>query len=510
MTTSVKTILIRADADSQIGTGHVMRCLALAQAWRERGGRVIFLMKRNLPALTDRIKKEGFGHRAIPASARNNVDAAFTIAEAKRGEAQWVVVDGYHFDWVYRKTLKNSGLRVLWVDDLGTSGFCFADIIVNQNIYARKNMYPKCSLRTHLLLGPRYALLRKEFANSPTRLPKGSHCKRVLISGGGTDPHNITKIALESLSNFSAHPLNIEVILGPGYKKEGTIAKFKHSKGIHRIHFIRNPTRMAGHMVRADLAIIAAGSTCWEIARQGVPALLIVQADNQINVACFMHRAGVAWNLGHAREVTAAQIEDRFKWLTESPSIRKRMGWKGRRLTDGRGAKRVAEFLKETLPPVPVLHLRRARPFDCLRLWRWANDPAARASSFSTKRIPWDIHQAWFKERLNSGKYALYIATNGHGRPIGSVRLEPKDRKQVISVIIEKSHRGQGFGALLIRMAARKLIEEGYGGALHAFIKPSNLQSLQAFCQAGFRQIGKKRMAGAMAVHCIFTRADPS
>lgn len=342
---SSPTLLIRADAHVRTGTGHVMRCLALAQAWRASGGRAIFLTARNLPALKNRIRKEGFRVVSMAVAPGGSADAKLTAGHAKKHGAQWVAVDGYHFHSTFRKVLRNNGCLLLWIDDLGTSGEGFADMVVNQNLHAKKSLYPKCSPRTRLLLGPSFALLRKEFVQAGSRTHKAGPRPRLLISGGGTDPHNMTKTALEALSHVSNPSFEIEVILGPGYKKEKTLKNLLVSTGIHRVHVRRNPSHMARLMARADLAVVSAGSTCWEISRLGLPALLVEQADNQVRIARSLHRAGVAWNLGPAAGLREKSLQRRLQWLADSPDVRRRMSSRGRLLIDGRGATRVVKAM---------------------------------------------------------------------------------------------------------------------------------------------------------------------
>ncbi|NJN67365.1 MAG: hypothetical protein HC884_11960 [Chloroflexaceae bacterium] len=115
-------LAIRADGSSSIGTGHVMRCLALAQAWQDRGGRVVFAMAETTPALRERLEAENIPVVCFSAVTGSQEDAQRTLSLARQVEAGWVVADGYHFGAAYQQVVKEAGLRLLLVDRNGGAG----------------------------------------------------------------------------------------------------------------------------------------------------------------------------------------------------------------------------------------------------------------------------------------------------------------------------------------------------------------------------------------------------
>ncbi|MBK8574339.1 MAG: UDP-2,4-diacetamido-2,4,6-trideoxy-beta-L-altropyranose hydrolase [Elusimicrobia bacterium] len=345
MKTDSPVLVIRADAGPVMGTGHIMRCIALGQAWRARGGRVVFLTANNLPSLLAKIRQEKFRHVHLRVRPGGRADAVKTAAAAGKFGARWVVVDGYQFDSSYREILKKSGFRVLWVDDLGSSGYCFSDIIINQNLHAQPSLYPHVEAQTRMFLGPRFAMLREEFGPSRQRRVSRSKRNQVLIFGGGTDHHNMTKIVLSALKSVPAPALEIDVILGGGYQREETLIGFLPLAGLHRVRIRRNPPNMAELLARADVAIVAAGSIVWEIARLGLPALLIVQAENQTKIARSLHRIGASLNLGHVKKLFSGNIQRKLLFLLKSVAQKQKMASCGRRLVDGRGASRVVRAM---------------------------------------------------------------------------------------------------------------------------------------------------------------------
>ena len=157
------TLVVRADSSPRIGTGHVMRCLALAQVWQASGGQAVFVMRGSASSLTGRLKSEGMMVRNILVESGSDDDAVQTIAIAREVEATWVTLDGYHFSADYQHIIKKAGFHLLFIDDYGQGNHYYADIVLNQNIHADEKLYTDREPYTRLLLGPRYILLRQEF-----------------------------------------------------------------------------------------------------------------------------------------------------------------------------------------------------------------------------------------------------------------------------------------------------------------------------------------------------------
>src|SRR5580698_8004903 len=177
---SLDNILIRADASTAIGSGHVMRCLALAKAW-SKGGRVCYLTAETIAALDERFLEEKIQHERISVQPGSLEDVEQTVAWARRLQAQWVVVDGYRFKPDYIHALKMARLRVLMLDDDARFDFYEADVVLNQNIDASVESY-KRAVSTQLLLGANYVLLRPEFLVSGPRSEIAEVARKFLVT----------------------------------------------------------------------------------------------------------------------------------------------------------------------------------------------------------------------------------------------------------------------------------------------------------------------------------------
>jgi len=131
-----RVLLVRADASQAIGSGHVMRCFALAKAWQDVGGTVFWLCAEMIPVLRERMEREGIACQSMGGPVGTGCDADQLTVQARARNSEWVVVDGYRFFPNYIQTLKQSGLRVLFLDDDGRFDSYEADVVLNQNASA--------------------------------------------------------------------------------------------------------------------------------------------------------------------------------------------------------------------------------------------------------------------------------------------------------------------------------------------------------------------------------------
>lgn len=341
--TKSQTLVFRVDASVAMGTGHVMRCLALAQVWQDAGRDVVFALARSTPAVEERLRSERVEivHLKTSASAQ---DAAQVADLARARQASWVVVDGYEFGAEYQRHLKNSGLKVLFVDDNGHAAHYFADIVLNQNAHASEDLYASRETYTRLLLGPSYAMLRREFQpwrNWKREIAPVGH--KVLVMMGGSDPNNITGRVVDALRLVTVERLETTVVLGGSNSQAESLEKTVNRP--ETLHLLRNASNMPELMAWADVAVSAAGTTAWELAFMGVPSLLLVVAEHQSPVAeaLAMNAAGI--NLGDSSDMEDQDIAEIVGALLRNPTRRKQMSENGRRLVDGDGARRVTEAL---------------------------------------------------------------------------------------------------------------------------------------------------------------------
>ncbi len=343
---SQETLLIRADASVPMGTGHVMRCLALAQAWQDAGGKVVFAAAELLPFLHERLLSERIDVVAVEARAGTHDDARRVAALAQRLDASWVVVDGYHFHADYQRSIKETELKLLFVDDAGNAGPYCADIVLNQNLHAAESMYDQREPYTSLLLGAPYILLRRDFTASrgPER-PMNSVARRLLVSMGGSDPDNITAKVVEMLRDLELPGWKAIAVLAQSSAHLATLTDAIRSAALP-VQLLQNVADMAKWMRWADLAITAGGTTIWELAFMGVPAVAMTRGEHERMLLQGASSQGIAIDVGPFQAVETQALSRVVASLAFDEARRLQMSRAGQAFVDGLGATRVVGSMR--------------------------------------------------------------------------------------------------------------------------------------------------------------------
>jgi UDP-2,4-diacetamido-2,4,6-trideoxy-beta-L-altropyranose hydrolase len=343
--TGTPTLLVRVDANAEIGMGHAMRCLALGEGWRSAGGGADFVSAFSAPALERRAKERGIGFHHISTEPGSADDSRQLMELARKRSAAAVVIDGYVFGYPYQLALKRAGLKVLCVDDYGHAGDYCADFVLNQNIWATDRMYERREAHTSLLLGAKYILLRREFLDAAPRSRKiCGPARRILVTLGGADSHNVTAKVVEALARLDMRGVETTVVAGPANFHVALLRAAIDRSGL-RINLLEETESMSELMAWADIAVSAAGSTCWELAVMGLPALVVVTAENQQPCAESLQRMAVVRSLGCYQDLDAERLSEAIGALMGSPEERTAMSARGRELVDGRGVERIVAIL---------------------------------------------------------------------------------------------------------------------------------------------------------------------
>lgn len=355
----------RTDASLTIGTGHVMRCLTLADALRERGAVCRFICRDHPGNLIDAIRKRGYGVHILPPCEHPQApqaeslprhaawlgcdwqtDAqrtAFAMADRRH---DWLVVDHYALDARWESALRDKANRIFAIDDLADRPH-HADLLLDQNLGRDSADYAGLvPAHCTVLTGPRYALLRPEFARWRTyslNRRKSPQLGQILVTMGGTDAANATGAVLSALAVCDL-PRNTRIIVVMGRSAPWLPSVWEMAQRMPWPTEVRvDIDNMAEVMADSDLAIGAAGSTSWERCCLGLPALLVVLADNQRSSADALHASGAAIFLGEV-DAIASILSARLAELSQ-PSVLMRMTEKAAALTDGEGDRRLIPYL---------------------------------------------------------------------------------------------------------------------------------------------------------------------
>lgn len=368
------TVVFRADASLQIGTGHVMRCLTLADALREKGAECLFICRNHQGNLIDMVRSKGFVVHALPmgsltrreardvidgnvrasdgysewlgATQREDVDHCTAILSAIR--PAWLVVDHYALDAMWELALDPYYDRLMVIDDLANRAHA-CDLLLDQTYGREPEDYDgKVADDCKLLCGSAYALLRPEFSKMrPLSIKHRAtrELRRLLITMGGVDKDNVTGLVLQTLRNCVLPlGLKVSVVLGataPWSREVELLARdmpfeTRVQVGVHD---------MASLMSDSDLAIGAAGATSWERCCLGLPSIMVVLAENQRAVALGLERKNVARVIHETKDV-AVRLPLLMQELVEEPRLLNRLTNVSLQITDGRGLDTVTQLLE--------------------------------------------------------------------------------------------------------------------------------------------------------------------
>lgn len=359
-------VVIRTDASIQIGTGHVMRCLTLADALRARGAQVTFVCREHPGHLCTLIESDGY--RVVRLSAPRDTSPSATLGllpdfsglgvsreedaretlviMEKEGGCDWLIVDHYALDATWETAMRPFAKRIIVIDDLSDRAHA-SDILLDQNLHERmegryRSQVPSSCV---LLLGPRFALLRNEFREAAARLrERDGHVRHLLVFFGGADAHNMSAVALRGIERLECAELYVDVVVGVANPHREAIQSYCAERA--QLHYYCQVSNMAELMARADLAVGAGGSSTWERCALGLPSVVVSLADNQVAIAKTAERAGVLSYLGSGETVSEAAFTEALDRLMTSPETLCGMSGAARKLVDTRGCERVWQTME--------------------------------------------------------------------------------------------------------------------------------------------------------------------
>ena len=338
-------ILIRADANEQIGTGHVMRCLSIAKAFAKRGIESKFVVADERGRLL--IEQNGFSAICINS---NWQDMESELNEFMKViyelNVKNILVDSYYVTPKYLKILSER-CKVVYLDDMNRE--CYdVDTIINYNIYAKTYDYSGYNgTRTELLLNPQYTPLREEFEQCSRH--KIKKVTDIFVSAGGSDPERITERIMKSICQ-KMPDIYFHFIVGALNPRLNNIRKIADIVQNAILHI--NERNMSCLMEKCDIAISAAGTTLYELCATGVPTITYILADNQLVAAEQFEKQGIMLNAGDCRGDSKfiSRVEQLLKELCENKKMRIKMSERMESIIDGYGARRIVDALFMNIP----------------------------------------------------------------------------------------------------------------------------------------------------------------
>ncbi|MFP3848358.1 UDP-2,4-diacetamido-2,4,6-trideoxy-beta-L-altropyranose hydrolase [Pseudomonas sp. W5-01] len=353
-------VLIRADASVTIGSGHIARCLTLANTLRADGADVRFAC-RELPGhLLQRLADQGYVAYALPArygaQEDQDIEAALpwqadlsALAEELEDERlfDWLIVDHYGLDARWEKAARGLADRVMAIDDLANRPHS-VEVLLDQNYSAQalnQPYAPWIDRECQAFLGPRFALLRDEFQCDPIEIKP--RVERVLVNFGGFDAAGQVYATMLALQGFD--DLQVDFVAGLHNPHWEAMSDLAASRPEWHLHTLTGD--FFALMQAADLFIGAGGGTTWERAALGLPTICVSVANNQQLNAQLLAEAGVHVYLGPHVQLEAGRLRDAIGQLWGDAALRRSFAEQSRWLVDGRGARRIADALAALVNP---------------------------------------------------------------------------------------------------------------------------------------------------------------
>ncbi len=341
--TPAKRLLIRADASAEIGLGHLMRCLTLATALRQKGIECFFAFRQLPEGLQQQVTAAGSQLCPLPESAEQS-DAQLTLALAKRLDAAALLVDHYGYDFAALQQLTTGGLPLIVMDDLNDRGPLPAALVINSLPHADRLGYAQTAPAAQLLLGLSYVLLRAEFCHLPELLP-ASKRPRLLVNFGGSDILGLSLPVTRGLLEKDPQ-LPLTLITGGGFRAPEQAQQL--AEEFPQVEHLHNCQTMAEQLCRAGLALAAPGATVYELAACGVPAVFLLCADNQALSAAAHEQHGWCRVFDARQQNGLASALELGLQLWQNPTQRDRLQQHTTGLVSG-GAKRIAEKIEQLM-----------------------------------------------------------------------------------------------------------------------------------------------------------------
>lgn len=454
-----KTVFFRCDGNTNIGLGHITRCLALADMLKD-DFECIFLVQNPSEAI------------------EKNITQSFQLIQLKEQldflqEAEYinnmiliaeciVVLDGYSFKTDYQKIIKSSGCKLVCIDDLHAWHFV-ADVVINHAGGVKREAY-SCEEYTKLCLGTKYALLRKPFLEAAQKARKIETINNVFICFGGADIYNLTQKITETCIG-SGKFKEIHVVVGSAYTNTMNLVNYVSDKPNIFIYQNVNANEMCTLMNKCELAIVPASSIAYEVSAVGMYMITGWYAENQKGLYRFLSEKYLAESVDNFYN-----IENNIKYFKTNPrALRQQKMYFDDKLKSR---------LKGVFYRLSITH-KKAQIEDMKLYFDWANDKDVRSNAIETNKISWETHQKWFNKKIDDYNTILYIFNCGK-KPIGQVRFDFDSNIGTIDYSLDKKYRGFGLGRVILELAILD-VKSKSNIVFKALVKKTNQASIKIF-----------------------------
>lgn len=497
-------IAIRTDASREIGTGHLRRCLSIAEALTALGAEVRFVIRRldevaqaasgASPFPVDGLPQPDDNQAAVETAGASHLhwagvdpsaDAAQTVEALRGWSPALVIVDNYAFDARWHDQVRGGlGCRMMAIDDLGDRALA-VDVLLDANLADHAQKYAgRLATRTRLLGGPRFAILGDVYRSQPP-YAFSPIVRSIGVFMGGTDPGGASALALLACreAGFAGPMEVVSTSANPHLPDLRTACEADGGATL-----TLDLPDLAAFYARHDLQIGGGGTSNYERCRMGAPGIAVTLAANQLAVVPQLSALGAlqAARLedgpGWPGLEDAPRLADAVRALIADPDARRQLSERGRALVDGRGTERTALCLMAS-----TLRVRPATLDDGPMLHAWRDHPETRAVSGNSAPIQLDSHLNWLARKLVDTGCHLFVAEIG-GTAVGNIRFDRQaDGAWEVSLYLDPDLTGLGLGRYLLQTGEQAMrMEIGAPIAFSASVMPGNEASARLFTSAGY------------------------
>lgn len=457
----ISNIYIRVDGSAEIGLGHLVRSIALAQMLKDEFN-ITFLSKEIPNEVVDVIKSNNFSLIII-----SNEEEFFSRLLGN----EIVVLDNYYFDTAYQKKVKTYGSILVCIDDLQDKEF-YADLILCQIPGIKPKDY-QSQIYTEFLLGTKYVLLRSSFLKA-VKAVKEKKKNSLLICFGGSDYNNLTRRSLLLALEFSFD--NINVVVGAAYKGYNELLVLVEERSDIKIYQNLSEDELLATMLDSRYAIVPSSGILLETLAVGCETISGYYVENQRKV----FESYKNLNLIHsAKDFSEKNIQKAYRVCLNNLENKKINS------IDGNSGKRILKVFKQ-LSIESDFQVRRMNESDIIRTYEWASSSEIRKYSFSQHQISLEEHISWFNMKI-SDTCSFYYAVEYNKNMVGSIRYDIKNSEAVISYLVDPIFHGKGFGQTLLKMGMKKFLEDYKGSVdIVGYVMVDNLASINIFERGGY------------------------
>ena len=462
------TIIFRADGSNTMGLGHLVRSLALARMLKADFD-CQFATINPSPDFISQINEVCEKLIEIPEFNTSEEEANYLAKHHLTGN-EIIALDGYHFKTEHQRILKNTGCKVVSIDDIHESHFV-SDAIINHAGGIQKAQY-SAEKDTQFHLGLDYVLLRPAFSEVAKNRQILKSTPNAFVCLGGADPKNDT---LEVLKKLEASKVvkSCFVIIGAAYKHRVALQKFIDNSAIElTISENISAEKMVEIMRLCPIAITSPSTISIEYLTVGGQLYLHQIADNQTNLRNYLTKSEVAFDFSEFPITDTNKIENALS--------------QQKNLIDGKSPLRLRNIFRE-LEQELHCKLRKTTIDDLMIYFNWANESQTRLQSFSSKPIALTEHQNWFKNKISSPSCHLYLLEY-KGIPAGQIRFDIQ-KKAVLSYSIAPEARGKGLSTYLLKKGVEQFKKDRQEKMpIIGYVKEQNIPSNRAFTKLAYQR----------------------